>query len=338
VIGAFVLTVALAATPAPGAPAASDAPQVLARAAKTDVTVGEAFAVDVAGTGPAGITWTFPEDAGNDQVELRTVIEPQGAPAALPGVHRYQATVFAVGDVAVPAIPVKYRLADGTEGGVATAAVPLRIVSLLPKGEGNEPKLVDIRGPGAVSIGRVFWIALAVAALLVAAMVGLFLKRRRRAEAPTAARPADPPDVDALRALDALGQSGLLERGEARAFYIELVAIVKGYLERRLEAPLLEMTSQEAGVFLKGHPEAAPLASAFREMCGAADQVKFARGGAVVEEGQRHLTGARSLVSTLESRMYAAAQAASAQGASAQAPGTGAAQAGATTKAPGRVA
>lgn len=324
----FVLTVALAATPAPSAPAA-DAPRVLARAAKTDVTVGEPFGVDVAGSGPAGITWTFPEDAGNDEVELRTAVDPQGATTALPSVHRYQATVFAVGDVALPAIPVKYRLADGTEGEVATAPVPLRIVSLLPKGEGNEPKLVDIRGPGAVSIGRAFWIALAAAALLVAAMVWLWLKRRRRPEAPTPAVPATPPDVDALRALEALGQSGLLERGEARSFYIELVVIVKRYLERRLGAPLLEMTSQEAGAFLKGHPEAGPLAGAFREMCSAADQVKFARGGAVIEEGQRHLTGARSLVGTLESRMKAAAQAAQVAAAG---------PAGSSANAPGKVA
>lgn len=316
---AVLLLATVSATPAPP-PATDDAPRVLARAAKTDVTVGEPFTVDVAGTGPAGITWTFPEDAGNDQVELRTAVDPQGATTALPGVHRYQAAVFAVGDVAVPAISVKYRLADGTEGEAATAPVPLRIVSLLPKGEGNEPKLVDIRGPGAVSIGRAFWIALAAAALLVAAMVWLWLKRRRRPEAPMPAVPATPPDVDALRALEALGQSGLLERGEARSFYIELVAIVKRYLERRLGAPLLEMTSQEAGAFLKGHAEAAPLAGAFREMCGAADQVKFARGGAVVEEGRRHLTAARSLVSTLESRMQAAAvQAAGLQATSAPA-------------------
>jgi hypothetical protein len=273
---------------------------------KTDVTVGEPFGVDVAGAGPDGITWTFPEDAGNYQVELRTVPDPQGSAAALPGVHRYQATAFAVGDVAVPPVTVKYRLADGSEGEATTAPVPLRIVSLLPKGEG-ETKLVDIRGPDAVSIGRAFWIALAAAVLLVAGVVGLFLRRRRRAEAPAPAVPATPPDVDALRALEILAQSGLLGRGEARAYYIELVTIVKRYLERRLGLPFLEMTSQEAVVFLKSHREAAPLATAFREMCGAADQVKFARGGAVVEEGQRHLTGARSLVSTLESRLQAAA-------------------------------
>jgi len=311
----WLLLLALAAEPSPPPgdaspsragtrPPPTSAPRVAARASKTDVTVGEAFFVEVAATGPAGTAWTFPDDPGTEQVELRTAANPQNVPLPT-GFHRYQAGVFAVGDVAIPRIPVKYRLPDGTEGETTTEPVPLRIVSLLPKGEA-EPQLVDIRGPRGVSIGRAFWLALAAGAALAALVIALVLKRRRRAPVAAPAAPPVPPDVEALRALDALAASALLDHGEVRRFYIELIAVAKRYLERRLGAPVLEMTSHEATLFLKGHPQAAPLATAFREMCGAADQVKFARGDTVADEVVRHLTAARSLVSTLESRLQAA--------------------------------
>ena len=57
--------------------------------------------------------------------------------------------------------------------------------------------------------------------------------------------PALPPDVEALPALDALAAEGLPGQGALRPFYIRLTAIAKRYLERRLDAPILEMTSAE---------------------------------------------------------------------------------------------
>ena len=102
--GALVLAAAAAR--------ADVAPQATATASKTEVGVGETFTVDVAATGPAGTDWTFPAQAGDDDVELRTPPLPSGAglPALPPGTHRYEAVAFALRDVEVPAVTVKYRL------------------------------------------------------------------------------------------------------------------------------------------------------------------------------------------------------------------------------------
>jgi hypothetical protein len=277
---------------------------VVATASKSEVGIGELFAIEVRASGPAGTTYTFPGELGDDTVDLRTPpADPKSAPP-VPGVHRYQASVFSLNQAQVPPIPVRYRLPDGTAGEAATAPLDLKVASVLPK-DPERQKPADIRGPLPVSIGRAFWLALTALAVCLAALAVWLVRRRRRpaAAAAVAAAPPVPPDVEALRALDVLASSGLLASGECRAFYIQLTAVAKRYLERRLGAPVLEMTTAETLAFLRGHPSADDLLSTVREVAYAADRIKFARGEGLVTEAERHLAAVRQLVATLEQRL-----------------------------------
>jgi hypothetical protein len=178
----------------------------------------------------------------------------------------------------------------------------LRVVSVLPK-DPQQQKLADIRGPLAVSIAPVFWLALAALVLLAVAAAVWALRRRRAAAVAPAPRPELPADVEALGALDALAGAGLLAGGEYRAFYIRLTGIAKRYLERRLGAPVLEMTTAETLAFLRGHPVAGALLTAARDLAEAADRIKFARGEGLAAEAERHLAAVRRLVQELEQRL-----------------------------------
>ena len=282
-----------------GAPA-PEGLDATAAASKTEVTVGETFTVEVRATGPAGTTFTFPGEAARDTFELRTVTAASPPP---PGTHRYEAAVFTLGETELPPIPVRYRLPDGTEGEVETAPIQLKVVSLLPKDK-DQQKLADVREPVGISIGRAFWIGLGAAALIAGALA-FWLWSRLRARAPAAAPPAPAlaPDEEARRALAALVASGRLARGEYRPFYIELTAIAKRYLERRLEAPILEMTTAEMLAHLRSGPHGADLAAPMRDLAGAADRIKFALGTGVHDEAERHLAAVRGLVRVLETRL-----------------------------------
>jgi hypothetical protein len=273
--------------------------------------VGETFLIEVRASGPAGITFEFPPDAAQETFELRTAPPPQnpkGPPAPPPpGTHLYQAAVFAVGDAEIPAIPVRFRLADGTTGEISTAPIPLHVVSLLPR-EKAEQKLADVRAPVGVPFGRAFWIAVVVALLLLGALAWWIVVRSRR-KAPLVAAPAAPPldpAEEARRALEALVASGQLSRGEHRLFYIDLTTIAKRYLERRLGAPIVEMTTTEMLAHLRADRLGADLAPTLRDLSGAADQIKFARGRGLLDEAERHLAATRALIETLEARLKAA--------------------------------
>jgi hypothetical protein len=276
-------------------------PKAAATASKAEVSVGEAFTVEVRATGPAGTTFTFPPEVVQDTFELRSA--PAGESPLPAGVHRYVAGVFALGDAQVPAIPVRYRLGDGTEGEVGTAPVALKVTSLLPRDKG-EQKLADIRGPMGVPIGRAFWVGVGVLIILLTGLAWwLWLRRNRKAPVAAAVVPALAPDEEALSALDALLASGRLARGEYRPFYIELTAVAKRYLERRTGAPVVEMTSAEMLAHLRSSPHVGLLAAPMRDLAGAADQIKFARGAGLHDEAERHLAAVRALIQALEAQI-----------------------------------
>jgi len=296
---ALLLLLQVAAVPSPGPVSVSAVPS------KTELTVGEAFTVEVKASGPPGTSYTFPGEAATDAFELRTppAAASTGPTTPEPGTHRYQAAVYALGEVQVPPIPVRYRLADGTEGEAATPAIPLKVASLLPK-DPQAQKLADIRGPAPVAIGRAFWVAVVVVMALLGALVTWRVRRRRQ---PAAAVPAPvpvlPPDAEALRALDALAAAGLLARTEYRPFYIQLTAVAKRYLERRLGAPILEMTTAETLALLRSHAHGGDVLPVVRDLSEAADRIKFANGQGLAQEAERHLAAVRALVPALEARL-----------------------------------
>jgi hypothetical protein len=296
---------------------AADAPSVVARASKQKVTVGETFGVEVEATGPPGTTWTFPTEMPGETIELRAHAEAR----PVPGRMGYDALVFALKDVAVPPIEVAYKLPDGTSGKVQTAPIPLEIASMLPR-DTKEGQIEDIRPP--VSIGlfdREFWIALfqlltqTVGGLLfLAAVAGLLYwlwrrrRKRQRAEAPVAtAAPQASPDEEAMSALDRLAASGLVAREDFRPFYISLTEIAKRYLERRLKAAVLEMTTAETLAFLRQDANGNAFVDLVRDVASAADQIKFARGQGAREMAEGHLGAVRRLVLDLERRLRPAA-------------------------------
>lgn len=304
VLADVLLAIAMAQ---PSAQAQASPVSVAATASKSEVTVGETFTIELKAIGPAGTTYTFAGEASGDELELRTPPAAPDAPAREPGTHRYEAEVFALGELQVPPIAVRYRLPDGVDGEAASLPLSLKVVSLLPKDEA-EPKLADIRGPAGVGIGRAFWVALGLGLALLAALVFWLIRRRQRVTAPMAVPlPTLAPDLEALRALDALAAEGLHGRGELRPFYIRLSTIAKRYLERRLGAGVLEMTSAETLAFLRGHPHGGELLPVVRDLAEAADRVKFAKGQGLVPEAERHLAVARALVPALEAKLRPAA-------------------------------
>lgn len=272
------------------------APSVTAKASKAEVSVGETFTVEVRADGPPGCTFTFPPELADETAQLTA--EPGQGP-----VRRYRAAVFALQDAKVPPIAVRYRLPDGTAGEVSTAAIPLRVGTLLPKDK-EAQKLADVRPPVRLSIARLFWIAVGVVAtVLLALALWLWWRRRRRAAPIEASAPEVPPDQEARQALELLAASGRLSRGEYRGFYIELTTIAKRYLERRLQAPILEMTTSEMLAYLRQGALTSEMGPLLRDLSGAADRIKFARGSGLAEEAERHLQAVRALVDGLEARL-----------------------------------
>jgi hypothetical protein len=290
--------------PADAVPEATPGPvSVVATASKDEVTVGEVFTIEVKAMGPPGTTWRFAAGTSEDEIELRTPESADGAEVVEPGTHVYEAEIYALGEVVIPGIPVRYTLPDGTEGEAESEPIELEVGSLLPR-DADEQKLADIRGPADVGIGRAFWLAVVTGVLVLGGLAWWIVRRLRRKETPAVpVVPTTPPDVEALRALDELAAARLLDAGEYRPFYIRLTVVAKRYLERRLEAPVLEMTTSETVAFLRDHAHGGELLPVVRDLAQAADQIKFARGAGMAQAAEGHLAAVRNLVPALEARL-----------------------------------
>ena len=102
---------------------------------------------------------------------------------------------------------------------------------------------------------RPFWelylelILLVLLSVVALVFLILFLKswlaKRKRA------RPALPPDAEALQALEGLNRAGWIEKGEFRKYYFALSDILRGYLEGRYRIPATDRTTEEIRTPLK---------------------------------------------------------------------------------------
>jgi hypothetical protein len=63
------------------------------------------------------------------------------------------------------------------------------------------------------------------------------------------------------------------------------------------------MTTTEVVTWLRSSPYGVDLAPIVRDLTGAADQIKFARGSGLAEEAERHLAASRAMIDSLEARL-----------------------------------
>jgi hypothetical protein len=297
----------------PPAAAGEGAVQLTGRLDHISVTVGD----------PVVLTYTLHRPAASEVVSfdadqalssLTVLNQMQGAPRALPDgsveeTRMLVVAAFKTGRQEIPALKVVTRDAAGHEATTASAPMSFDVASVLKEGETSP---ADLKHPFAMVETRYWpWIALGV--LLIAAAATLWWRRRRRRPAP--ALPAVPPPIPrpeheiAYEELQQLLASGRLERGETKAFYIELAEILRRYLGRRFAIETFERTTFEILEALRAarlHANAATLAA---QVLGSCDLVKFAKYVPERDETRRHVELAYRLIDETRRRETPSAEA-----------------------------
>lgn len=270
-------------------------PTIDVRTSTTNVSIGERFQVTVELQGPNGATYDFPKEIIDPSVELiqSTAAKP------LARIAIYDTQVFAIDAQAkIPEITIPYALPDGTRGEVKSAPIALNVISTLDPKEPN-PAPADFAPPVPVLVSRAFWVTAALAAALLIALMVFLFRRLRFPKKPNdpSVTPAITPEEEALARLDELTTTHAYR--DPRTFYIRLVQVLKQYLERRLEAPVLEMTTTETVAFVKVHSWTAPHAVALRDLITSADLVKFG-GSSDATNAERQIQLVRDLVGRVD--------------------------------------
>jgi len=290
-----------------------DAPTVTARLQKKGeadadtIHVGDALTLVVTAISRRGVPVNLPGtlDLGVFSVLDRKESEQDLGDGRVRHDFTLSVAAYEPGEREIPAIEVTYLGKGGDVRTARTAALPLKIGSLIANEP--EPALKDAAAP--VTVLEDNWLLIYVAAGLFAALLGALITWIivRRLRARVAARPGPPPRPAheiALERLDRLGQYGFLEDADNRPFYFSVSEVIREYLGARFGFDSLELTTDELVTELKRSARH-ELGLSEGEITGwlaACDLVKFAKISPSAAEARGALETAIRIVTSTRPR------------------------------------
>jgi hypothetical protein len=294
---------------------------LLAASAVLEVTPRKATVGD-----PLHATITVTLDAGTE-VERAPVGPDLGADVAVLGgtwaptaegkaVWSGTLAAYKTGTIEVPPVEVGVTRAGERET-IATAAVPLEIVSVLAEKDrapDAKPELADLKPPATIApdwgpAKLALWI---LAGLLVVAAALFLVWRRLAPRFARVAAPADPfrrlpPHVWAYEELSRLLEAHRADPAREDRFFEGLARIVKTYLSARLRVDLLERTTGEVAPMLAQAGAPPDVARRVLELLEQADLAKFARVPAGLDACRACVDAAYAVVDATKARDEGAA-------------------------------
>jgi hypothetical protein len=219
-----------------------------------------------------GLSITDEQMQGPDEID--------GRPTQL---FHYHLIANRAGSYELPGVEVSYVDAGGVGGSAVTEAILVEVSEPPPEGEATDgppvqldEQLRDIVQPRPIRDPNVaLWLLITAVVFVLAAVVWIWMSRRRWA-APPPPMPPLPAHEQALLQLRELRDAGLLEDGHTQQFAYGLSNIFRTYLGQRFTFPAAEWTTTE---IMQGLPE--DLRSVrrdgdIRRVLDATDLVKYA--------------------------------------------------------------
>lgn len=273
-------------------------PSFTAVADTQQIKLGEPVVLSLHALVPQDSAFSWPElpDGNGIDIISRGSIDTLKEGKYLSIRQEIRLTSFDSGDVAIPALSLSVE-------GFATIenpAIPLLVYYPDIK-EGQE--LNDIKGPKEIPFDYwilTYWIlgALALAGLLY--FLWKTAQNRPQKEPKKAAVYKIPPGEWALAELDKLEAAGLWQAGKTKAYYSELVDILRLYLERKFALKAMESTAEELILKIRPLIDSKDLFEKLKSSLQISALVKYAKHHSLPEENVQALAAVRQFVISKE--------------------------------------
>lgn len=273
--------------------------QVDLKVERANISVADRVSVVVEATAPETLEIEFPERA--EKLGEFMVADFRTEQPRLVGdgrvLHRrsYLLEPFLAGSYLIPPLTVRGvgRESGAEDTEIVTDEIAIEVTSVLPQAE-QQPEIKEIAEP--LEMPAPWWPWVAGVAVLAAAIAGLLWWRRRKRLERGQVPPPAPHEV-AYAELEKLLALGLLEKGEAKLFYLRLSNVLRHYIEDRFGLRAPEQTTEEFLVELQRGQPFAPKHNerlqAFLEHC---DLVKFAELQPTPEEAETSVDLCRKFI------------------------------------------
>lgn len=189
---------------------------------------------------------------------------------------RFLLTTFTTGDYVIPPIPVEFMLPDSVKKFLISEPVPIKVKSLLADAA-DTADIRDIKGPMEFKskLSAWYYVIGGVFILAVAILIWWWVRRKKA----LLSVPIDlrKPWEIAFEDLAFLKEKNYPVSGEFKQFYVELTGVVRAYLQRIFEIPVLDMTTYEFLTEIVQENIEEELYNRLKELLEFADLVKFAK-------------------------------------------------------------
>ena len=277
----------------------SSAQKVSAIVSRDKIRIGEQFElklkVEPTSNAPLAIdNWfAIPDTFQHFQVALRQPIDTINISSTKTYTQVISITSFDTGKFTLPAFNV---VIGGKEFSTREIAISVSPVDVHMRKDYNDIK--DIIEPEPEQEYTI-WIAMGIVVVLVIALFFIirWLIGRRKLNANA---PSQPLTIEeALQKLDALVP--VYQDKEYQLFFIQLIAICKGYSDNQLHITTYSKTTAEYISVIKQRITDETLLQQYIQLLHWADSVKFAKSVPTPEECQQSLADARALLTNLHS-------------------------------------
>jgi len=216
---------------------------------RAEIYIGDLIEYTMTITHDSGITLTPPPIGANlgafDVKDYKIADEIPLEDGRFRTESHFVLTTFTTGDYVIPPIPIEFVSSDSRPRLLLSEPVPIRVKSLLAEAA-DTADIRDIKGPYEPDTERPTEYLVGGGILLLALVLLLLWwlrRRRRRGEI----EPVDlrKPWEIAFEELAVLKEKNYPVSGEIKQFYVELTAILRGFLQRIYDTPVLDMTTDE---------------------------------------------------------------------------------------------
>lgn len=218
-------------------------------------------------------------------------------------VQKYILTGFDSGSFYIPQQQIFIKnqayLTDSLLINVATVAIDTTKIKKFPiKGIKGEPyQFDDFKN-------YIYW-AIAIL-VLIGLIIYYFVFRKKKEEQETVVVPLLPPYEEAIQKLQELDSKLLWQNNHIKKYYSELTGIVRSYIERELNIPALESTTDELIDTLKDFDETKSIETTketiqkLKELLQESDLVKFAKSKPLSHEIEQDRKDAKNVIDNLK--------------------------------------